>query len=458
MSDKIGETNSLCPECLKTIPAVKIAENDKIYLVKKCPEHGEFKVLIWTGVKDYLDLNQYRAEYSRPAKFAVQEKDDCPQICGLCPDHRQHTCLVVLEVTNSCNLKCPICFASANEHYRFHPSMDEIRKMYQTIVDFVPHPICIQISGGEPTIRDDLPEIVRMGKKMGIDYIELNTNGVRLGEDIEFLKSIKEAGVESLYFSFDGLHSDIYMKTCGKDLLQAKLKALENCKKVGMGVTLVVVVSPNINQDRIGEVVQFAKKWIPTVKGIHFQPLSYFGRYPIDPDNKDRITIPDLLREIEKQTNGELRADNFIPTSCSNVHCDAKSMSVLMEDGTLFPMTHRALGPPKDTKEVAQKTRKEISDLWRFIEEKLGDDEPAEEGSWAGFIERAKTNYLTVSTMAFQDAWTSETERFCNCCIHTVTPDGKLIPFCLFNINSKQGKTIYRHEMWSKYGKKGSDL
>jgi hypothetical protein len=330
--------------------------------------------------------------------------------------------------------------------------------MYQTIVDFVPHPICIQISGGEPTIRDDLPEIVRMGKKMGIDYIELNTNGVRLGEDIEFLKAIKEAGVESLYFSFDGLHSDIYLKTCGKDLLQPKLKALENCKKVGMGVTLVVVVSPNINKDRIGEVVQFAKKWIPTVKGIHFQPLSYFGRYPIDPDNKDRITIPDLLREIEKQTNGELRADNFIPTSCSNVHCDAKSMSVLMEDGTLFPMTHRALGPPKDTKEVAQKTRKEISDLWRFIEEKLGDDEPAEEGSWAGFIERAKTNYLTVSTMAFQDAWTSETERFCNCCIHTVTPDGKLIPFCLFNINSKQGKTIYRHEMWSKYGKKGSDL
>lgn len=457
MSEKIGETNSLCPECLKTIPAIKIAENDKIYLVKRCPEHGEFKVLIWTGVKDYLDLNQYKAEYSRPAKIAVAEKGDCPQICGLCPDHRQHTCLVVLEITNSCNLKCPICFASANEHYRFHPSMEEIRKMYQTILDYVPHPICIQISGGEPTIRDDLPEIVRMGKSMGIDYIELNTNGVRLGEDIEFLKAIKEAGVESLYFSFDGLHSDIYMKTCGKDLLQPKLKALENCKKVGMGVTLVVVVSPNINQDRIGEVVQFAKKWVPTVKGIHFQPLSYFGRYPIDPDNKDRITIPDLLREIEKQTNGELRADNFIPTSCSNVHCDAKSMSVLMEDGTLFPMTHRALGPPKDTKEVAQKTRKEISDLWRFIEEKLG-DEPVEEGSWADFIERAKTNYLTVSTMAFQDAWTSETERFCNCCIHTVTPDGKLIPFCLFNINSRQGKTIYRHEMWSKYGKKGSEL
>jgi hypothetical protein len=452
MSEKIGETNSLCPECLKTIPAIKVAENDKVYLIKKCPEHGEQKVLIWTGVQDYKDLLRYKAEFSRPAKYAVENSGDCPQICGLCPDHRQHTCLVVLEITNSCNLKCPICFASANERYKFHPSMEEIKAMYQTIIDYVPHPICIQISGGEPTIRDDLPEIVRMGKRMGIDYIELNTNGVRFAEDPAFLKEVKEAGVESLYFSFDGIHSDIYMKTCGKDLLSSKMKTIENCSKVGMGITLVTVVSPNINQDRIGEVIQFAKKWIPTVKGIHFQPLSYFGRYPIDPSNDDRITIPDLLREIEKQTNGELRADNFIPTSCSNVHCDAKSMSVLMEDGSLFPMTHRAMGPPKDTTQIAEKTRKEISDLWRFIDEAFDEGEK-EENSWGAFIERAKTNYLTVSTMAFQDAWTVETERLCNCCIHTVTPDGKLIPFCLFNINSKSGKTIYRHEMWSKYGK-----
>ena len=452
MSEKIGETNSLCPECLKTIPAIKVAENDKVYLIKKCPEHGEQKVLIWTGVQDYKDLLRYKAEFSRPAKYAVENSGDCPQICGLCPDHRQHTCLVVLEITNSCNLKCPICFASANERYKFHPSMEEIKAMYQTIIDYVPHPICIQISGGEPTIRDDLPEIVRMGKRMGIDYIELNTNGVRFAEDPAFLKEVKEAGVESLYFSFDGIHSDIYMKTCGKDLLSSKMKTIENCSKVGMGITLVTVVSPNINQDRIGEVIQFAKKWIPTVKGIHFQPLSYFGRYPIDPSNDDRITIPDLLREIEKQTNGELRADNFIPTSCSNVHCDAKSMSVLMEDGSLFPMTHRAMGPPKDTTQIAEKTRKEISDLWRFIDEAFDEGEK-EENSWGAFIERAKTNYLSVSTMAFQDAWTVETERLCNCCIHTVTPDGKLIPFCLFNINSKSGKTIYRHEMWSKYGK-----
>jgi len=159
--------------------------------------------------------------------------------------------------------------------------------------------------------------------------------------------------------------------------------------------------------------------------------------------------------EIEKQTNGELRADSFIPTSCANVHCDAKSMSVLMEDGTLLPLTARAMGPLKDTKHVARKTRKEICDLWRYIEESISTSSEGDlDGTWLGFIERAKTKYLTVSAMPFQDVWNVETERLQNCCIHTVTPDGRLIPFCLFNINSLDGKTLYRHEVFSKYGKK----
>ena len=455
MREKLGETRSLCPECLRTIPAVKMAENDAIYLEKECPDHGAFRTIIWRGVKDYKDLERYACEFNKPCKVAVQDQDRCPEVCGLCPDHQQHTCLVVLEVTNSCNLKCPICFASANEKYKYHPTMDEIKRMYQHILEYVNHPICVQLSGGEPTIRDDLPDIIRLGKSMGIDHIEVNTNGVRFGRDIEFLKECREAGVDSLYFSFDGMTSDVYMATCGKDLLQDKLNAVDNCAKVDMGVTLVCVVSPNINLNQVGDVISYAKSKVPTVKGIHFQPIAYFGRYPITPRDLDRVTIPDLLNAIEKQTNGELRADCFIPTSCSNVHCDSKSMSVIMEDGSMFPLTSRALGPPRETKAIATKTRKEISDLWRFIEESLTLEEDDQDASgWGSFLSRAKTHYLTVSTMAFQDAWNVETERLMNCCIHTITPDGKLIPFCLFNINGADGRTLYRHEMWSKFAQK----
>ncbi len=453
MSEKIGETHSLCPHCLKTIPAVKLAEDDNIFLEKTCPDHGKFKVLIWRGVQDYKDLQSYACVSSKPTKLAVKDSGTCPEVCGLCPDHTQHTCLVVLEVTNRCNLKCPICFASANERYHFHPTLDEIRKMFQTVVDYVNHPICVQLSGGEPTIRDDLPEIVKMGKAMGVDHIEVNTNGVRIGEDIEFLRKLKEAGVDSFYFSFDGLQSEIYLKTCGLDLLAPKLKAIENCRQVDIGVTLVTVVSPDINLDKVGEIIDFAKTNVPTIKGIHFQPLSYFGRYPIIPEDQNRVVLPDLLKEIERQTKGEIRAENFIPTSCTNVHCDAKSLSVVMEDGSLFPMTHRQMGPPRDTTKVAEKTRCEICDLWRFIEDSVSDGE-ADPGTWDSFIQMAKTRYLTISTMPFQDVWNVETDRLKGCCIHTVTPDGKLIPFCLFNINSVNGDTLYRHRVLEKYARK----
>jgi len=134
------------------------------------------------------------------------------------------------------------------------------------------------------------------------------------------------------------------------------------------------------------------------------------------------------------------------------VHCDAKSLSVILEDGSLFPMTHRQMGPPRDTAKIANKTRCEICDLWRFIEDSVSSD--AEEGTWDEFIKMARTRYLTISSMPFQDVWNVETDRLKGCCIHTVTPDGKLIPFCLFNINSLDGKTLYRHELWSKYAKK----
>ena len=406
MDEMIGETESLCPECLKIIPAIKVIENDEVYLEKTCPEHGHFKVLIWRGVEDYRSLKDYACVPSKPEKVAVKGKVRCPTECGLCEEHTQNTCLVVLDVTSDCNLKCPICFASANEGIHYNPTLDQIKGMYQTAIDYVHHPICIQLSGGEPTIRDDLPEIVKLGKSMGIDYIEVNTNGVRFAQDIEFLRKCKDAGVDSLYFSFDGLTGDVYMKTCGRDLLSQKLKTLENCKEVEMGVTLVSVISPDININQIGDIIKFAKQKVPTVKGVHFQPLSYFGRYPIIPTNANRMVLPDLLKEIERQTKGELRLENFVPTSCTNVHCDVKSMSVIMEDGSLFPLTHRAMGPPKDTCCVATNTRKEISNLWRYIEESVSGDVKGDTGSWDEFIQRAKTSYLTISAMPFQDVWT----------------------------------------------------
>ena len=447
MVDKIGETNTLCPVCMKTIKAEKIAEDDVVYIVKTCPEHGSWKVKIWNGVEHYKYLYEFAAVPKTPEKFAVPQIKDCPHDCGLCNQHMQHSCLNVVEVTNHCNLNCPICFATANGcGYDYHPDMETIRGMSQTVVAYVKSPRCIQLSGGEPTVRDDLPEIVRMAKEMGIEHVEVNTNAVRIAKDIEYLRALKEAGVDDFYMQFDGTKDDIYLQTRGKSLFELKEQAIANCAEVGIGITLVVTVSPNINLDHVGEIIKYAATKVPTVKGVHFQPISYFGRYPVDPENNDRVTIPELAQAIEKQTKGMLKADNFIPTSCSNVHCDMKSLSVVLPDHSLFPLTTMALGPPKKTDDVADKTRGEVSQFWRFIENSMdGEDENrSDDGSWRTFVSRAKTHYLTVSAMAFQDVWTGETDRWERCCIHVVTLDGRLIPFCLFNVTNNEGETLYR--------------
>ncbi len=454
MSRKLGETAALCPKCLKTIPAEKVAEDDVVYIIKNCDEHGTWKVRIWEGVDEYLNLYDFAAVQKPPEKFVIDELKDCPQDCGLCSGHKQHTCLNVVEVTNLCNMNCPICFARANTDYKFHPDMDLIKKMLQTVVDYVPSPRCVQLSGGEPTIRDDLPDIARLAKEMGIEHVEVNTNGLRIAKDIEYLRALKEAGVDTFYFQFDGTRDDIYRQTRGRDLFEVKKQALANCAEVGMGVTLVATVSPNINIDNIGEMIDFAAQNVPTVKGIHFQPIFYVGRYPIEPSDDDRVTLPQLAKAIEEQTKGMLKADNFIPTSCSNVHCDIKSLSVVLPDGSLFPMTTMALGPPKNTENIAEKTRTEVSQFWRFIEETMDGPSESDDNSWKSFVSRAKTHYLTVSSMAFQDVWTGETERWERCCIHMVTPDGRLIPFCLFNVNNKDGETLYRHQVFRPYGEK----
>lgn len=447
MVDKIGETNTLCPVCMKTIKAEKIAEDDVVYIVKTCPEHGSWKVKIWNGVEHYKYLYEFAAVPKTPEKFAVPQIKDCPHDCGLCNQHMQHSCLNVVEVTNHCNLNCPICFATANGcGYDYHPDMETIRGMFKTVVDYVKSPRCIQLSGGEPTVRDDLPEIVRMAKEMGIEHVEVNTNAVRIAKDIEYLRALKEAGVDDFYMQFDGTKDDIYLQTRGKSLFELKEQAIANCAEVGIGITLVVTVSPNINLDHVGEIIKYAATKVPTVKGVHFQPISYFGRYPVDPENDDRVTIPELAQAIEKQTKGMLKADNFIPTSCSNVHCDMKSLSVVLPDHSLFPLTTMALGPPRKTDDVADKTRGEVSQFWRFIENSMdGEDENrSDDGSWRTFVSRAKTHYLTVSAMAFQDVWTGETDRWERCCIHVVTLDGRLIPFCLFNVTNNEGETLYR--------------
>ena len=311
MKRVIAKTESLCPVCLKKIPAIKWNRNDETYMEKSCPEHGRFTTLLWRGSTpmEKWVRNKVPARIENPNTPVDQ---GCPYDCGLCADHRQHTCTALIEVTQNCNLKCAFCFASSEGSHQEDLSWETIEAMYRSVMA-TSGKCNIQLSGGEPTLRDDLPEIVKMGHEIGFPFIQVNTNGIRLGEDEKYVKLLKEAGLDSVFLQFDGTNDQIFRKLRGKPLFEIKIKALENCKKYGIGVVLVPTLVSGINDQDIGNIIDLALKWMPTVKGVHFQPVSYFGRIPGFPENENRLTLGDVMDRIEEQTDGKFKVKDFNP-------------------------------------------------------------------------------------------------------------------------------------------------
>jgi uncharacterized radical SAM superfamily Fe-S cluster-containing enzyme len=231
----------------------------------------------------------------------------------LCSGHKQKTCTAVIEVAHRCDLRCPICFAASGTDADSDPSLNEIAQILEMLRDRSDH--CpVQFSGGEPALRNDLPQIVALAKKLGFDPIQINTNGIRLAQDAAFGQELADAGITVIYLQFDGLTDTVYRHIRGADLLSLKLKAIERCAELKIGVILVPTLVKNVNDSQIGEIIQFAKKWIPIVKGVHFQPMTFLGRYPASLRNEDRLLISDILAAIEDQTGGEIRVENLVPS------------------------------------------------------------------------------------------------------------------------------------------------
>ena len=325
MSQLSAQTASLCPHCLRRIPAKRIAAADAVYLQKICPEHGDLgKALLWRNFP--IPYHEWpRAPLSAPGELpacrssiansvvASAEPIDCPSNCGLCVHHQQRTCTAIVEVTRRCSLHCPTCFAASEMRAYSDPDLNEITQILEMLRDQAE--CCpIQLSGGEPTMREDLPQIVALARALGFEHIQINTNGIRLAHDPEYGRALADAGASVIYLQFDGLTESVYRSIRGADLLSLKLKAVERCAELKIGVILVPTLGKNVNDSQIGTIIQFAKKWIPIVKGVHFQPMTFLGRYSEPPCNEDRFLLSDLLAGIENQTGGELRVENLIPS------------------------------------------------------------------------------------------------------------------------------------------------
>jgi len=437
MTEIIKETQSICPVCLKIVDATVVKQCDDLYLTKKCEDHGFFKSVIWRGKPSYESWTRPKSPAYPKVPYTKVLKG-CPHDCGLCSEHRQHTCTVLIEVTSRCNLNCEFCFADAHGN-ETDPDMKTIEMWYSRIIK-AGGPYNLQISGGEPTMREDLHEIIAMATNMGFKFIQLNTNGIKL-KDYNYYEKLKGAGLKSIFLQFNDFNGVSMTSIDGKDIMQDKLKVIENSKKLGIGVILVCTVVPNKNDNILWDIIEFGLKNTPTVRGVHFQPVSYFGRIPKVPEDIDRITLPEVMDKIATQSNYKIKLSDFAPSGCENAICSfhANYTSV---DGKLIPVSGKKdCCGEEDGTEGSRKSVKFVERNWSGV--KISKYIPKSK-SFEELNQKIKDGFFSISGMAFQDAWNVDTQRLKDCCIHVVSKEGNLIPFCAYNMTSQEGKKLYR--------------
>ncbi len=490
------QTESLCPECSKVIDARIFEENGKVIMEKNCAEHGDFRDIIYSDVKLYLKMEKWHFGDNRGlSNPAIPDAKNCPSQCGLCSMHQSHTALANVDLTNRCNLTCPVCFANANAAGTlYEPSFTEIRKMLQALRNERPVPCrVVQFSGGEPTIYPRFLDVLRMAKEMGFSHIQAATNGIMLA-DLEFAQKAAEAGLQTLYLQLDGVCDDIYKRTRGESLWEKKLQCIENCKKTGMKIVFVPTIVKGINDHQIGDIVNLALENVECMSGISFQPVAFTGRINRNELMEKRFTQADLAHCVADQTGltdayndwfplacvtpfsklmGALRGEE-VPTMSCHPHCSIGTyLFVDKNSRTAIPVTRffdvgNAL---QDMYKLGEKSEganflmKSWSGLkaWQSLKKHFH-PEFAPPGlsfdkflqTLQGFTDKSKGRNgldgvytyrtLLVAGMHFMDHYNYDVERVRRCLIHYAAPNGLLYPFCAYN----SGPT-FREKIEKKY-------
>ncbi len=463
----IKTTKSICPECHDVLEATLYEEDGQIIIKKECLIHGLYEDVYWSDYKEYVRVQEYSVIGEGISNPMTKIVDGCPYDCGLCPSHKSHTALAIIDVTNRCNLRCPICFAiAATTKYVYEPTKDQIKDMLVTLRKMKPVPAKgLQFSGGEPTVRDDLPDLVRMAKKLGFDHVEVNTNGIKLSESVEYCREMKKAGVSSFYLSFDGVTPEPYIIARGSNLLPMKLKAIENIRQAEYDSSVLVpTVVKGVNDHQLGDIIKFAVENFDVIRCVNFQPVSITGRIAFQKRKEMRITIPECTKLIEEQTSGQIKASDFYPVSCvvpvsravgavkgkryldftAHEHCGMATFA-FVEDGRLVPFTHYAnvekfLSKMSDVYNDASKgskTKAKFEMLRALSHMKFGltrkfTSSVLKDGTYKalGLLMR---KMLMIGMMHFMDGYNFDLERTERCCIHFAVPGGKVIPFCTMN-------------------------
>ncbi len=414
-------TQSVCPECLQVLPAQIVARDNAVYMDKQCPEHGQYSTYLWPDEEHYLWLKNFKFPHTAPAKTQASNLS-CPDACGLCGQHKHHPRLVEIELTQRCNLRCPVCFMAADGNQSAIDtdlSLAVIEEQLRSILEQSGPDTSIQLTGGEPTVRADLPEIVRLCRKIGFSAIEINTNGVVISRKPAFLQELIDAGITGIYMQFDGLTDDVFRKVRGANLIKLKLQAIENCRKAGIQVVLAMAVISGTNEQQMGDVLKFALENRDVIAGVAYQPAFGSGRFDVH-DNPP-LTMGDVIFKLAEQSDGIVEPYDFWPTGCSHPLCDSTTYVVRTPEGF-------------------QPVSKKIS-----VAEYLEHFDPSSpQGSVMPDI--AARMYpdiepgVSILIMNYMDADSMDLERLQQCSMTVAGPDGRLVPFCSYQLTNCHGE------------------
>jgi hypothetical protein len=489
----LKETTSVCPECtregkLNVIPARVVESDGKILYQKECEKHGKFEDVYWSDSELYERAEKYKWDGKGPVNpRIVKEHYKCPFDCvgpltGLCGYHLTRTCLGIVDVTNRCNLRCPTCFANAGAvDYVYEPTMEQLERAFKAIKGDAG--AAVQLTGGEPTVRDDLPEIAEKAREY-FSHVEVNTNSIRLAREKDFVRDLIPV---TFYVSYDtetdpGVYDQfrghgIYdpdtkrrkvESMTGQDLIDIKKQAIDNVEKADGRVVLVPTIGMN-NIDQVWKIIEFAIERGEVIRGVNFQPISFGGRG----SKKIRATIPDLINRISEESGfigredwypvpsvaplfdiAEYYAQRPLPAFTVHPHCGAAT--ILVEtDGDWLPLPqmidvdklYEAITNIVDMLpaegEVGTVGKLKMLREYRKFKQSLEESHPFIRDAIEGIMERksydslkdlfGNKRILFLGSMHFQDPGNIDFERTRRCGIHQAYPDGSLMSFCIVN-------------------------
>jgi tetraether lipid synthase len=435
---------SICSTCYRRIDAKIVFEDERVFMLKHCPEHGHERVLIADDVDYYRRCREvFIKPPEMPQRYNTPVKWGCPYDCGLCTDHEQHSCLTLVEICDYCNLRCPICYAASGPERQQFRSLAEIERMLDGVVRNEGQPDVVQISGGEPTMHPEFFRVLEVAKARPIRHLMVNTNGVKIAESEAFTERLaSHMPALEIYLQFDSFERDPLVALRGVDLRAVRTKALERLNNHGISTTLVVTLKKGVNDHEIGRIIDFAIEQ-PCVRGVTFQPIQDAGRTDSFDASTDRLTLTEVRRKILEQTP-VFRAEDVIPVPC---HPDALAMAYALKlAGKVTPLTgmiepdvlinggrntilyeqdtavrdgvFRLFATNHSPQSGAATLRELLCCLPSvLVPENLGYD-----------------NIFRVIIMQFIDQHAFDVRSVKKSCVHIVHPDGRIIPFDTYNL------------------------